>query len=126
MQNNKITNRYLDDDADPASIIPEDVTGLGSAAFANYTALTCVIIPKRVMWIGRAVFAGCTGLTSVTIPKSVVEIDAYAFRGCTALTSIIYEGTQEEWDKIDKAERWHYGTPTITVHFEDGSCITIE
>ena len=40
-------------------------------------------------------------LSSVTIPKSVELIDQDVFDGCVALNEIQYEGTMEEWQKID-------------------------
>ena len=68
--------------------IPDSVTKIGNAAFAGCSALTSITIPDSVEEIGNAAFAGCTALTQITIPKSVKQIGKGAFAGCTTLTNI--------------------------------------
>jgi len=70
------------------TIIPDDVTSIGSYAFSGCSGLTSVTIPNSVTSIGSYAFAGCSGLTSVTIPNSVTSIGSYAFEGCSGLTSV--------------------------------------
>ena len=48
-------------------VIREDVTSIGSNAFAGCTGLTSVIIPSSVTSIGESAFKNCSGLTSVHI-----------------------------------------------------------
>lgn len=48
-----------------------------------------VVIPNQVTVIGTNAFAGCTNVTSIEFPKSVREIEAYAFDGCTGLTGVL-------------------------------------
>ena len=50
------------------------------------------IIPEDVTAIGDAAFCGCSQMTSITIPKNVTSIGAQCFEGCTGLTSITFEG----------------------------------
>ena len=47
-----------------------------------------VIIPNSVTYIGNAVFANCSNLTEVQLPKNLTEINAYMFYHCDALTNI--------------------------------------
>ena len=47
--------------------IPDDVTSIGSSAFANCRKLTSVTIPASVTSIGAGAFSGCSGLTAVHI-----------------------------------------------------------
>ena len=62
------------------TIIPNSVTGIGSAAFCGLSGLTGeLVIPNSVTWIGDGAFSQCTGLTSVTIPNSVISIGSAAF-----------------------------------------------
>ena len=48
-----------------------------------------VTIPEDVTGIGSSAFAGCKNLTSVTIPAGVTEIGYDAFKGCKKLTEIL-------------------------------------
>ena len=49
-----------------------------------------VTIPNSVTSIGEAAFADCSGLTSITIPNSVTSIGNYAFDYCKGLTSVVW------------------------------------
>ncbi len=71
------------------TIIPDNVTSIGSIAFSGCTSLTSIEIPSSVTTIGNRAFYGCTGLTSIVIPNSVTIIGQEAFRVCRGLTSII-------------------------------------
>ncbi len=71
------------------TVIPNNVTSIGSEAFYGCSGLTSVTIPNSVTSIGGGAFYGCSGLTSVTIPNSVTSIGNSAFSYCSGLTSII-------------------------------------
>ena len=81
--------------------IPNSVTFLGGGAFEDCTGLTSVTIPDSVTRIRKRTFLGCISLTSVTIPDSVTSIDDIAFGGCSSLKDVYYNGTSEEWAKIN-------------------------
>ena len=81
-------NLYLNNSLLTSITIPDNVTSIGSYAFAYCSSLTSITIPDSVTTIGSYAFYGCTGLTSVTIPSSVTSIGDYAFRDCTGLTSV--------------------------------------
>ena len=70
------------------TIIPNDITSIGYAAFAGCSGLTSVTIPNSVISIGDFSFYGCCGLTLVTIPNSVTSIGDYSFWDCSGLTSV--------------------------------------
>ena len=70
------------------TIIPNNVTNIGSYSFLNCTDIKSITIPNSVTSIDYYAFCGCTNLTSITIPNSVKNIDGGAFSGCTGLTSI--------------------------------------
>ncbi len=69
--------------------IPDSVTSIGDNAFIDCSGLTNVTIPDSVINIGDVAFGDCTGLTSVTIPNSVINIGGNAFNACTGLTNVI-------------------------------------
>ena len=123
--------------------IPNTVTSLGNYAFHDFTKLKSIEIPNSVISIGSHSFYYCSSLTSVTIPNSVTSIDAYAFcdcnsltsvtipnsvtsigncafDGCDNLTNITYNGTQSQWNSINKDPIWNYGTSIKTITCTDG------
>ena len=90
-----------------------------------------VIIKDGVQEISSKAFAGTAGLKNVTIPKSVTKIGKNAFAednwlvgGLGSLTkqiTITYEGTKEDWNRIEKAVDWDKNTRKITVNCTDGT-----
>jgi len=64
------------------TIIPNNVTSIGFAAFYGCSGLTSVTIGNGVISIGNSAFRDCSGLTSITIPNSVTSIGSDAFNGC--------------------------------------------
>lgn len=47
-------------------------------------------------------FYGCKQLTSVTLPKTIQIIGQGVFDYCPLLTDIYFEGTQDQWESIEK------------------------
>ena len=78
------------------TIIPQDVTSIGGAAFINCIDLTSINIPESVTSIGHSAFHSCSGLTSITIPNSATSIGGYAFFGTPWLNNqpdgMVYAG----------------------------------
>jgi hypothetical protein len=72
--------------------IPNTVSTIAEAAFANCTGLTSVTIPNSVTSIGFAAFDYCSSLTSVTIGNRVTSIGDFAFELCTSLTAVQFNG----------------------------------
>ena len=64
-----------------------NVSSIGSSAFASCTSLTSVDIPEAVTVIEQSVFNGCRNLTSVTMGDNVTSIGITAFYN-TAITSL--------------------------------------
>lgn len=100
------------------SVIPLDgsVTRIGTAAFGSSDNLVDYKIPAVITTIGEMAFGYCFELKSVTVPQSVVKIEESAFEECDELFHIYYEGTSEQWFKIDLHEDWLYNTFNVTVH----------
>ena len=78
------------------------VTAIAGNAFKGNTTVKDIILGSNIERIGAGAFAGCTALERITIPKKVSMIPLGAFDGCTSLADIYYEGTPEEWEKIEK------------------------
>ena len=68
--------------------IPDSVTAIPDAAFANCSKLTNISIPNSVTSIGYSAFSSCTSLKSITLPSSLSSISEALFSGCSQLTTI--------------------------------------
>ena len=88
--------------------------------YLNNELVTDLVVLDRVTSIGDYAFRGCSGLTSVTIGNGVTSIGARAFSDCSKLTDINYNGSMEEWNKIEKGENWNSSTGNYVVHCTDG------
>ena len=102
-------------------IIPNNIVDIRERAFYE-TDLTEIIIPEGVQSIYTLAFARCKDLLFVTIPHSIDFIDRAVFTGCESLAEVRYNGTLEEWDKIDRHDKWLSisGVLTAKVIFKDG------
>ena len=100
--------------------IPGSVTTIGGVAFAYCYGMKTVVIREGVNTIKAAAFMDCNGLMAVDIPESVTSIGNDAFRGCRRLTSINYKGTQKRWQAMYKGFYWALSIGTNIVHCMDG------
>ena len=71
------------------------------------------VIPSTVTKIAQAAFRRATFIT-LTIPVSVTSIENYIIQD-SEVTSIIYEGTAEQWEKVEKTRYWNMGKTDIEV-----------
>lgn len=69
-------------------ILPQNITYIEDAAFADCTGLTSLKIPDKVTEISENAFAGCIGLKTIVIPNTVTYFGSCAFRDCAGLSSI--------------------------------------
>lgn len=90
-----VLERY--DGSDVVVTIPDNVTVIGSGAFAGCIALKEVIIPEGVVSIEGGAFMSCRALTEVVIPNTTKMIHDSAFEGCANLIRIILS---KELEKI--------------------------
>lgn len=68
------------------------VSSIGSMAFMNCTALTCVTIGDGITTIKMLAFYNCTNLSAINIADSVIKIYYNAFDGTA------YLGNEDNWD----------------------------
>ncbi len=67
----------------------------------------------KVSSIGDYAFIGCPNLETVRIPYSVEKIGYNSFCDCDSMTDIYYNGSYDDWNKINSATRF-YG---VSTHF---------
>ena len=77
-------------------VIPDSITSIANAAFADCKSLKVVIIPDSVTYIGDSAFQGCESLEYVVIGNGVKSIGDLAFKNCTSLKSVDLGTSVEE------------------------------
>ena len=83
-----INNAVFPNSAVTSVTIPDSITSIPDAAFANCSQLTNISIPNSVTSIGYSAFSSCTSLKSITLPSSLSSISEALFSGCSQLTTI--------------------------------------
>lgn len=68
--------------------LPDNMTELIGAAFANCRELKSVELPDKLETIGDRCFYGCISLAELTLPESVTDIGEMAFFGCVDLKEL--------------------------------------
>lgn len=97
-----------------------DQNGLPKTLVLVLNDIEQISIPDSVTKICSLAFKNCTSLRSITISSSVESIDIYAFLYCYSLTEINFNGTESQWNAIEKESDWDGFTATYTVTCTDG------
>lgn len=87
------------------------------------------VVPESVAAIGQAAFRRISGITELYIPVTVHRIENY-FIADSTIQTILYQGTEAEWNAIEKSEMWNNGNSEVTVEYsaqmpDDGGEILI-
>lgn len=85
-----------------------DVTRIPMGAFRRYKELKKVCLRMRIESLEEYAITECESLEEIYLPVSLKRIGTNAISDCPNLKRIIYDGTKEQWAKIDKAkfENW--------------------
>lgn len=75
-------------------------------------------VPDTVTEIREFAFDNCPYLTTINISENVKKFGDALFYGCGALTDINYNGTESQWEEIEKGTLWE--PKGCTVHCTDG------
>ncbi len=102
------------------------VIAISKLAFSGNKSITDIVIPYTVDRLPAGCFKGCSGLERITIPKRVKTIKEGTFDGCENLKDVYYEGSLDEWKKINIVHERHEiefgdlipGTPVSRVESE--------
>ncbi len=74
----------------------------------EYHEVTHIRIPDNIINLQSLKFYGFRNVNSVTLPSSLIEIDYHAFEDCLNLKNIYYEGTINQWTKINDYSLFNY------------------
>ena len=104
------------------TIIPEDVTAIGEAAFEGCEQLTSITIPEGVTSIGECAFEGCTGLTDVycyaeEVPNT--ESNAFSRKSIKSATLHVPAGSIEAYRTTVPWK--HFGKIVTNINFADAN-----
>lgn len=83
------------------------VVGISDQAFAGNEQVTDIILPSSIENLPAGAFSGCRNLKNITIPKNIRIIRERTFEQCVNLENVFYEGTLEEWRKIEIVHEKH-------------------
>ena len=123
--------------------LPEGVSGIAQYTFEGCKNLTTVSIPSTAANIGYRAFRDCSQLEEIVIPEGVSSIENQAFLDCTRLSkvylpksleriaivftvsggggrslSVYYNGTEEEWNAVQKGTTIGNGRKEINVVYK--------
>ncbi|MBR5727717.1 MAG: leucine-rich repeat protein, partial [Muribaculaceae bacterium] len=84
----------------------EHVDTIAESEFLGYKSLKVVDIKSGARIIGNLAFESCDSLSRVNLPSSLSTIRIYAFRNCSRLADVYFDGTQLQWDNVNKEEYW--------------------
>lgn len=74
-------------------VIPDNVSSIGTCAFADCRELKSVEMPDNVSSIGKGAFSNCSSLESITIPRKCNTLNPETFYKCTSLREITIPST---------------------------------
>ena len=97
--------------------VPNSVTSLGKSAFNRCENLESVKIGSGVTSINMTTFLNCGKLETVELPQGITNIDDSAFCNCSKLKQIIFDGTEAEWNAINKHTLWDSNSNDYTVTY---------
>lgn len=100
-----------------------DVTRIPFGAFRRYKELKNLVLDMRVESLEEYAITECESLEEIYLPVTLKRIGYYAISVCPNLKLITYEGTKEQWEKIDKDD--YYGwyddiNPEAVIRCKDG------
>lgn len=74
------------------------------------------VVPNGIKAIAQAAFRRASSITELTVPSSVVSIGNYIVSDST-IAKIVYQGSENDWNEIEKGNMWNSGNRDIVVEF---------
>ena len=97
------------------------VVAVADEAFRNAEGINSIVFQRYIERIGNYSLADNPTLTRITMYYGTEYIGNYCFSNCPALVEIVFNGTIEQWNEIEKGEKWDEGTDNYSVICFDGT-----
>ena len=86
--------------------------------------VTEIVLPSSLQQLRYGALSGNKALTRVTLPRALSHIANDVFRDCVNLREICFAGTMQEWEQIEKDDKWDRGLTGYTVICSDGTVVS--
>ncbi len=97
--------------------VPGSILELSPFVFERCGELKVAKLCEGVSVINTFSFHDCGALEEIHLPNSLSSLKSGAIADCPSLKTIYYNGTEEEWARVDKEEGWDENTPDYEVVF---------
>lgn len=104
----------------PASLKDVEIRGgnkISFRAFYGCKFIETVKLPVMTAEISSDAFYFCSSLKTVYLPASLARIGSYAFGNCENLTDIYFAGNADQWQSVQKDNRWNYEAKEHIMHY---------
>lgn len=96
--------------------IPYSVETISTNAFHNCQDLESITLPASLETIESSAFSSCRKLSEIKLPASLKAIQSYVFDDCSSLKTVSYDGSLEQWSKINVAKGFlGYSSPSLVM-----------
>lgn len=107
--------------------IPNSVETIGTNAFQNCQDLESITLPASLKTIESSAFSYCLNLSEIKLPTSLKAIQSYVFDGCSSLETVFYNGSLEQWSKINVAKGFlGYSSPSLVMNDYTAQFISVK
>lgn len=83
--------------------MPDSITKIGANAFKDCSSLRTITLPSSLTAIGEYAFSGCSAAEYIVIPSGIKTIGESAFWQWSPAADVSYDGTKEQWKKVQVA-----------------------
>ncbi len=99
---------------------PDNVGDFSSSAVSSSGKLVSIRIQEGVTELGWGYLRSCRALKEIALPSTLTTLKDVSLFDLPALEKLHYSGTVEEWNALEKGEKWYVGTPAFIVICSDG------
>ena len=134
--------QYTEKDKESVFTVPDGITTIGVAAFADCAGLSEIRFPDTLKNVRWSAFEGCSGLSTLAFPDGTEHLDggaftncsslsevsvgvglkaigAMAFDGCCSMKKLRYGGTSADFRAVSLGEDWADGAKSMRIETKD-------